>query len=246
MDVTDILHAVKSALKPLSAGKLPGSTSAPDGTDSIPAYFHAGNVGLGTGDGLNFYSTGPDSWAVEGAKEIVMSYSIWFEDGLDFVKGGKLPGVYGGTRCVVVPTRTRKRNTDTCFSIEAAKSCSGGRQDSRDECFSARLMFRTNGMGEIYNYLPTSISQGNGYCETAPYSTCSPDYGDSIGRGAFSWVTGSWNVVAIRVKLNDVGQSNGELSATRDQERADLLRRRATSLHQRRIANQPRGSPNSR
>lgn len=89
---------MSSAIKPLSAGKLPGTTAAPDGSDSVPAYFHAGAVGLKNGEGLNFYSTGPDSWAVEGAKEIVMSYSIWFEDGLDFVKGGKLPGVYGGTR----------------------------------------------------------------------------------------------------------------------------------------------------
>lgn len=31
-----------------------------------------------------------------------------------------------------------------------------------------------------------------------------------VDRGAFTWATGRWQTVAIRVKLNDVGQANGE------------------------------------
>ena len=72
-----------------------------------------------------------------------------------------MPGLYGGT------------------SLATAKSCSGGRQDARDQCFSARLMWRTNGAGELYNYYPTSVTQGDGYCSIAPYSICDPTYGDS-------------------------------------------------------------------
>ena len=31
-----------------------------------------------------------------------------------------------------------------------------------------------------------------------------------VGRGSFTWPTGSWQTVALRLKLNDVGSSNGE------------------------------------
>lgn len=63
--------------------------------------------------------------------------------------------------------------------MDEAKSCSGGRHDERDRCFSARLMWRANGAGEFYNYLPMSGTQGNGYCETAPMSKCDANFGDS-------------------------------------------------------------------
>ena len=66
-------------------------------------------------------------------------------------------------------------------------------------------------MGEIYNYLPTTAAQANsGYCSTPPFSTCNPDYGDSIGRGSFYFSTNAWTTVAQRFKMNDMGQSNGE------------------------------------
>lgn len=184
-----------SALKPLTAGKLPSSSTAPDGSDALVANFPAGTVKFSssTGAGFSFYTEGNHNGVdVTGAKEVIFSYSVYFESGFDFVKGGKMPGLYGGT------------------SLSAAKSCSGGRQDNRDECFSTRLMWRTNGMGEIYNYLPTSVTQGGGYCETAPKSICDTVYGDSIGRGSYTWATGAWTTVAQRIKLNDVGVANGE------------------------------------
>lgn len=36
-------------------------------------------------------------------------------------------------------------------------------------------------------------------------------YGNSVGRGAFTFVPGVRSTVAQRVKLNDAGQANGEL-----------------------------------
>lgn len=156
--LTDIVNA---ALKPLSAGKLPSQSNAPNGANALVANYPAGTFGL-TGSGYSFYSEGSHNGVLtSGAKEVLFSYSIYFENGFDFVKGGKLPGLYGGT------------------NIDVAKSCSGGRQDGRDECFSARMMWRTDGAGEFYNYYPTSIQQGNGYCQTAPYSICDTTYGDS-------------------------------------------------------------------
>ncbi|WRT69776.1 uncharacterized protein IL334_006767 [Kwoniella shivajii] len=168
------------ALKPLTAGKLPSSGSAPDGTNALVASYPAGTVGL-TSAGFSFYTEGAHNGVqVDNAKEVSFSYSVYMKDGFEFVKGGKMPGLYGGT------------------SLSQAKSCSGGRQDGRDSCFSARLMWRTDGAGEIYDYLPV------------PYTTTDTGYGESIQRGAYTWSTGKWTTVAMRVKLNDVGSANGE------------------------------------
>lgn len=179
-----------SALQPLTAGHWPSEASAPDGSDSLVASFNAGMFSLKNGQGMQFYSLGNDAVNVQGAKEILFSYSVFFPEGFQFNKGGKMPGLYGGT------------------SLDSAKSCSGG--SKRNDCFSARLMWRTNGMGEFYNYFPVSATQPDGYCSTPPMSTCNPSYGDSIGRGSFYWATGSWTTVAQRLKLNDAGVSNGE------------------------------------
>ena len=182
------------AINPLSAGKLPGTVSAPDGSQALSATYPAGIVGLKNGGGFSFYSEGQHNGVnVEGASEVTFTYSVYFPEDFDFVKGGKLPGLYGGT------------------SFDNAKSCSGGRQDDRQSCFSARTMWRTNGMGEIYNYLPNGAHDANpNYCTMAPFSTCNPDYGDSVARGAFTFPKGQWTTVAQRLKLNDIGQSNGE------------------------------------
>ena len=158
------------------------------------ANYPAGTVKLAApGHGYSFYTEGQHNGVeVTGAKEVVFSYSVYFQEGFQFVKGGKLPGLYGGT------------------SFDAAKSCSGGRQDGRDECFSARLMWRTNGAGEIYNYLPTAAYDHGNYCSTPPFSKCDPAFGESIGRGAFTFPTGQWTTVAIRLKMNDANVANGE------------------------------------
>ena len=185
---------VNDALKPLTAGTLPTEGAAPDGSDSLIANYPAGTFGLSSHThGWSFYTEGEhDGVEVEGAKEVLFSYSIFFEAGFDFVKGGKLPGLYGGT------------------SKDLAKSCSGGKQDGRDDCFSGRIMWRTDGAGELYNYFPSAVYDNKNYCATGPLSKCDKVYGDSIGRGAFSWPTGEWANVALRMKLNDEGQANGE------------------------------------
>jgi len=184
---------VNKAFVPLLAGKLPAAGTAPDGSDAMVASFPEGTVDLPSGQGFSFYSqAGGDGVAVTGAKEVMFSYSAFFQEGFQFNKGGKMPGMFGGTNFTV------------------AKTCSGGRQDARHVCFSARLMWRTDGMGEIYNYLPLDATQPSGYCSTPPLTVCDPSFGDSIGRGAYNWVAGEWTTVAQRILLNDVGQANGE------------------------------------
>lgn len=101
------------------------------------------------------------------------------------------------------------RSVDGGDSDEVALSCSGGKRDNR--CFSARLMWRTNGAGEMYTYLPPAYSANDAVCDVAPYSTCNDQYGASVGRGSFAFEAGKSTAVSMRVRLNDAGQQNGEL-----------------------------------
>ncbi|TEB18178.1 hypothetical protein FA13DRAFT_1746386 [Coprinellus micaceus] len=78
-----------------------------------------------------------------------------------------------------------------------ATSCSGGRRS--DQCFSARLMWRSGGDGEFYTYLPPGAAANKKQC-SFKNSDCNPTYGASIGRGSFK-----------RFRLNDVGKPNGRL-----------------------------------
>jgi len=145
--------------------------------------------------GFSFYAPGPDDVDLTTAKEATFGYSVYFPKGFAFQKGGKLPGLYGGD------------------SDSVATSCSGGRRDTK--CFSARLMWRAEGKGEFYTYLPpytiSEFAANKKQCKVAPESDCNPTYGASVGRGAFKFATGAWTTVSERVRLNDVGKANGEL-----------------------------------
>jgi hypothetical protein len=72
-------------------------------------------------------------------------------------------------------------------------------------------MWRADGAGEFYTYLPPGFDANNKLCNVPPFSECNPTYGASVGRGAFHFATGAWTTVAERVRLNDPGQSNGEI-----------------------------------
>lgn len=166
---------------------------APSGTKAWEAVYPKGSYnpsGKPRG-GFGFYFPGPSGFDITKANELMFSYAVKFEQGFDWNKGGKLPGPYGGT-------------TD-----ELAYGCSGGRQDARDACFDLRLMFRGAGAGEVYAYLPDA--KENDVLLQIKGSEKNPKYGFSIARGAFTFPTGEWTVVAERVKLNDAGKPNGEI-----------------------------------
>lgn len=101
------------------------------------------------------------------------------------MKGGKLPGLYGGK-----------------------KSCTGG--DPANDCFSTRLMWRENGQGELYLYANRQ-AQDPIICETPP-NYCNPDFGWSLNKGAFTFRTNAWTDIEQRVTLNTPGQRNGVLA----------------------------------
>ena len=99
--------------------------------------------------------------------------------------------------------------TDGGNSDAEAIGCSGGRRD--DGCFSARFMWRPQGAGELYTYLPPDYSANKAVCNIAPESDCNDVYGASVGRGSFYFKAGTRTTIGQRVKLNDVGKENGEL-----------------------------------
>ncbi len=101
-----------------------------------------------------------------------LSYYVRFSDDFDFVKGGKLPGLFGGD------------------------SQSGGDDPDGTNGFSTRFMWRKNGAGELYAYLPTSKKK---------------EYGTSIGRGQWQFKPGVWYRLEQEVILNQPGLANGQV-----------------------------------
>ena len=72
-------------------------------------------------------------------QSMMISYEVAFDSGFDWVKGGKLPGLRGGPD---------------------PNNCSGGNQANGTNCFSTRLMWRTNGAGEGAS-ITFSVTQGD-------------------------------------------------------------------------------------
>jgi hypothetical protein len=72
-------------------------------------------------------------------------------------------------------------------------------------------MWRADGKGELYTYLPPGLAGNTNVCKVQPQSDCNPTYGASVGRGAFNFKIGEWNQISERVRLNDAGKANGEL-----------------------------------
>ena len=93
---------------------------------SLRVRYPRGSVGPGEG-GAQFVVKLPP-----GHDELRCSYRVRFAAGFDFVRGGKLPGLVGGSR----PT--------------------GGKP--RDDGFSARLMWRVSGAAVQYVYYPGQTS----------------------------------------------------------------------------------------
>ncbi|KAJ7213984.1 hypothetical protein GGX14DRAFT_444723 [Mycena pura] len=138
--------------------------------------------------GFGFYLAGPTPFRVAaklssgtGAVHVVLSYRVMLQEGWEWVKGGKLPGIFGA---------------EGDFSY----ACPGGRQD--DRC---------RWLGELYTYLPLTPSNRARLLAVPPMSKENPDYGVSVGRGAFTFTrdVGRWISLAFRVKLNAVGHEDG-------------------------------------
>jgi hypothetical protein len=74
---------------------LPHDYAPVEGKDTMEATFPEGTWGL-SGDhrgGLSFYSAGPSEVDLTTAKEATFGYSVFFQEGWEWNKGGKLPGL---------------------------------------------------------------------------------------------------------------------------------------------------------
>ncbi|KNC80176.1 hypothetical protein SARC_07455 [Sphaeroforma arctica JP610] len=139
------------------------------------------------GSGSQFYTTQLESlWELVAA---TLEYEVYFDENFDFAKGGKLPGMHGGDR-----------------------TCSGGHKATGSDCFSTRLMWRENGDGEAYLYLPMSL-QRNSFCnKCSGYSagtTCDEMTHCSMNRASFSFRKGQWNKIKMQVWMNTDGNQDG-------------------------------------
>ncbi|KAG1722332.1 polysaccharide lyase family 14 protein [Suillus paluster] len=107
------------------------------------------------------------------------------------VKGGKLPGLYGGHT-----------------------GCSGGA--AAEDCLSTRLMWRPGGAGEPYlDCRSTRIA-----LYSNPQSVCDYEYGLSIGRGSFHYSRGNWTNLRQDIVLNTPGKQDGAFTLFMDGKQA--------------------------
>ncbi|GAA6029784.1 hypothetical protein JCM8097_001048 [Rhodosporidiobolus ruineniae] len=122
-----------------------------------------------------------------GKGRAMISFEVGFNEGFDFVAGGKLPGAYGG---------------------DVGSPCGGGKQSAA--CFSLRLMWRSNGPGEVYAYIP----QYEGQCSTNHSDVfCHDIDGISFDRGSWTFQTGAYNTVTeIAIINSDVGVADEVLA----------------------------------
>ncbi|MFN0117100.1 MAG: polysaccharide lyase [Elusimicrobiota bacterium] len=91
----------------------------------------AADVGIAPLGGCGFHAKISPS-----SDQLTLSYAIRFANNFQFIKGGKLPGLYGGT------------------------VHSGGMIPNGTNGWSTRYMWRSMGNGAVYAYLPTSIDYG--------------------------------------------------------------------------------------
>lgn len=128
-----------------------------------PGYARSARAPLGGGQ---FFAT----MGITPQTGVRLRYSLRFSENFNFVRGGKLPGLFGG------------------------RGNSGGNRPNGTDGFSTRFMWRQNGEGEVYAYLPTSDR-----------------FGTSIGRSGWRFRPGVWHQLEQEVILNRPGQANGRI-----------------------------------
>jgi len=177
----------------------PTSLDFPLPTEAWEAYYPKGSINPSAPipGGFGFYVSGSAEFSKrlkEGATHAVFSYRMMLDPGWEWVKGGKLPGIYGGVG-------------------DLAYGCTGGRKEQRCKCFDLRPMWRSKSSGELYAYLPLTSNNASRLLAVPPISKENADYGFSVGRDAFKFdvAVGQWVSLAFRVKLNTVGSEDGEI-----------------------------------
>jgi hypothetical protein len=110
-----------TAFAPVPTGRLEWTNDMA----AIETFYPEGSINPGNSPqgGADFYANPLP--ALTSAQNVTFGYSVFLPVDFEAVRGGKLPGLYGGKT-----------------------GCSGG--DAALDCFSTRLMWRTNNDGELY------------------------------------------------------------------------------------------------
>ncbi|KAJ6499909.1 polysaccharide lyase family 14 protein [Mycena vitilis] len=169
---------------PFPNNPAPGATSSSSGP-VLEVTYPAGSFSGSTGGAqfVNLWNTTETG----GFQSMMLTYEVAFDKNFDWVKGGKLPGLRGGKSVI---------------------GCSGGNESTGLDCFSSRIMWRTNGQGEAYAYIPTP----NNLCSEKSV-ICNDDFGVSLSRGSFTFSSSQWNRVTLLVQLNNpVDVANGNIA----------------------------------
>ncbi len=146
-------------------------TAAPGGPPVLAVRYPEGSINpssVAPRGGAGFVSRAGLDAGVDAA---CLRYRVRFAEGFAFAQGGKLPGLYGGDG-----------------PVGGAAAAAG---------FSARLMWRAAGRGELYAYLPEAGARAG------------RRYGQSLGRGAWRFPAGRWVRIEQEIVLNDPGAANG-------------------------------------
>ncbi|OAQ29253.1 polysaccharide lyase family 14 protein, partial [Linnemannia elongata AG-77] len=168
------------------------------GEHVLRSLYPAGSYSHSGDKHASFVSTPLPPAAFTGSKSryIRLEYQMMFEPGFKWVKGGKLPGILMGSE------------------LGCNAGCSGG--GTAENCFSTRMMWRADGMGELYLYAAKSLAANGGGClngmgvKVSPgaRNECNPTYGISIGRGGkFQFKSGQWHNITQVVRVNSKGKA---------------------------------------
>jgi hypothetical protein len=112
----------------------------------------------------------------------IISYNVKFEEGFDFVKGGKLPGLIGGHQ------HGKPGSTVTgCYKPDGSDG------------WSARMMWRRGGAAVQYLY------------HMHQKGKCGDDLAWMIDGKPVTFTPGKWHRVKTEITLNDVGSQNGSI-----------------------------------
>jgi hypothetical protein len=140
--------------------------------------YPSGSYGYPGRGGIQF-----DSRPLPRSKNIKLTYFVFVPRSFNFVKGGKLPGAFGGQ--------------SLSGGVHTGEGVSG---------MSLRLHWRANGMVHPYGYIPTTP----GLCGRGDV-TCNPVYGISLLEGYLFLKRGQWNKLSLTATMNDIGRANGSV-----------------------------------
>lgn len=123
--IQDLPENLQFVQDPFPNKPAPSSTTASGNSSVLQVTYPSGGFGTGS-SGSQFYTLWNTS---DGSvfNTMILTYEVAFDSGFDFVKGGKLPGLRGGPE---------------------PNGCSGGNAANGSNCFSNRLMWRSQGRGE--------------------------------------------------------------------------------------------------